>query len=68
MYSNKLYTPSHAVWWAKARFAPFIASVMQLNGLDGGHYMSLMLVGLVSLCHCCWTRLSSKCTSTTPTW
>ncbi len=38
MYSNKLYTPLRYPG-GKARFAPFIASVMQLNGLDGGHYM-----------------------------
>lgn len=38
MYSNKLYTPLRYPG-GKARFAPFIASVMQINGLDGGHYM-----------------------------
>lgn len=38
MYSNKLYTPLRYPG-GKARFAPFIASVMQVNGLDGGHYM-----------------------------
>jgi DNA adenine methylase len=38
MYSNKLYTPLRYPG-GKARFAPFIASVMQFNGLDGGHYM-----------------------------
>lgn len=38
MYSNKLYTPLRYPG-GKARFAPFIASVMRANGLDGGHYM-----------------------------
>jgi DNA adenine methylase len=38
MYSNKLYTPLRYPG-GKARFAPFIASVIQDNGLDGGHYM-----------------------------
>lgn len=38
MYSNKLYTPLRYPG-GKARFAPFIASVMQFNDLDGGHYM-----------------------------
>jgi len=38
MYSNKLYTPLRYPG-GKARFAPFIASVMKLNCLDGGHYM-----------------------------
>lgn len=38
MYSNKLYTPLRYPG-GKARFAPFIASVMRVNGLDGGHYM-----------------------------
>jgi len=38
MYSNKLYTPLRYPG-GKARFAPFIASLMQFNGLDGGHYM-----------------------------
>ncbi len=38
MYSNKLFTPLRYPG-GKARFTPFIASVMQFNGLDGGHYM-----------------------------
>jgi DNA adenine methylase len=38
MYSNKLYTPLRYPG-GKARFAPFIASVMRFNRLDGGHYM-----------------------------
>jgi DNA adenine methylase len=38
MYSNKLYTPLRYPG-GKARFAPFIASVMRANGLDGGHYL-----------------------------
>lgn len=38
MYSNRLFTPLRYPG-GKARFAPFIASLMQLNGLDGGHYL-----------------------------
>jgi len=38
MYSNKLYTPLRYPG-GKARFAPFIASVMRENGLTGGHYL-----------------------------
>jgi len=38
MYTKKLYTPLRYPG-GKARFALFIASVMQFNGLDGGHYM-----------------------------
>lgn len=38
MYSNKLYTPLRYPG-GKARFAPFIASVMAKNGLNGGHYL-----------------------------
>lgn len=38
MYSNKLYTPLRYPG-GKARFAPFIASVMRCNGLSGGHYL-----------------------------
>jgi DNA adenine methylase len=38
MYSNKLYTPLRYPG-GKARFAPFIASVMEGNGLAGGHYL-----------------------------
>lgn len=38
MYSNKLYTPLRYPG-GKARFAPFIASVMEGNGLTGGHYL-----------------------------
>jgi DNA adenine methylase len=38
MYSKKLYTPLRYPG-GKAKFAPFIASVMKFNGLDGGHYM-----------------------------
>lgn len=38
MYSNKLYTPLRYPG-GKARFAPFIAEVMQLNRLTGGHYL-----------------------------
>lgn len=37
MYSNKLYTPLRYPG-GKARFAPFIASVMEKNGLEGGEY------------------------------
>lgn len=37
MYSNKLYTPLRYPG-GKARFAPFIAHVMEKNGLAGGHY------------------------------
>lgn len=38
MYSNKLYTPLRYPG-GKARFAPFVASLIIANGLDGGHYM-----------------------------
>ena len=38
MYSNKLYTPLRYPG-GKARFAPFIACVMERNGLSGGHYL-----------------------------
>jgi DNA adenine methylase len=38
MYSNKLYTPLRYPG-GKAVFAPFVAEVMQANGLAGGHYM-----------------------------
>lgn len=38
MYSNKLYTPLRYPG-GKAKFAPFIAQIMELNGLVGGHYM-----------------------------
>lgn len=38
MYSNRLYTPLRYPG-GKARFAPFIASVMEYNGLKGGHYL-----------------------------
>lgn len=37
MYTNKLYTPLRYPG-GKARFAPFIASIMTANGLEGGHY------------------------------
>jgi DNA adenine methylase len=37
MYSNKLYAPLRYPG-GKAKFAPFIASVMEKNGLCGGHY------------------------------
>ncbi|OGT03091.1 MAG: DNA methyltransferase [Gallionellales bacterium RBG_16_57_15] len=37
MYSNKLYSPLRYPG-GKARFAPFIAEVMQSNGLAKGHY------------------------------
>ncbi|MDR4127262.1 DNA adenine methylase [Yanghanlia caeni] len=38
MYSNKLYTPLRYPG-GKAKFAPFIAELMELNGLSGGHYL-----------------------------
>jgi len=38
MYSNKLYTPLRYPG-GKARFAPFIAETMKVNGLHGGHYL-----------------------------
>ncbi|MBF0292210.1 MAG: DNA adenine methylase [Nitrospinae bacterium] len=38
MYSNKLYTPLRYPG-GKARFAPFIAEVIQSNGLATGHYL-----------------------------
>lgn len=37
MYSNKLFTPLRYPG-GKGRFAPYIAEIMQSNGLDGGHY------------------------------
>ncbi len=37
MYSNKLYTPLRYPG-GKARFAPFIAKIMEVNGISGGHY------------------------------
>jgi len=38
MYSNKLYTPLRYPG-GKAKFAPFIARVMEVNNLIGGHYL-----------------------------
>lgn len=38
MYSKKLYTPLRYPG-GKAAFAPFIARVMERNGLAGGHYL-----------------------------
>jgi DNA adenine methylase len=38
MYSNRLYTPLRYPG-GKARFAPFISQVMEINGLEGGHYL-----------------------------
>lgn len=38
MYSNKLYTPLRYPG-GKAKFAPFIAKMMEVNGLVGGHYL-----------------------------
>lgn len=38
MYSNRLYSPLRYPG-GKAPFAPFIAKVMQMNGVEGGHYM-----------------------------
>ena len=38
MYSNKLYSPLRYPG-GKAPFAPFIAKVMEKNGLIGGHYL-----------------------------
>jgi len=38
MYSNKLYTPLRYPG-GKASFAPFIAQLMDQNGLSGGHYL-----------------------------
>lgn len=38
MYSNKLYTPLRYPG-GKAKFAPFIAKTMELNGIAGGHYL-----------------------------
>lgn len=38
MYSNKLYSPLRYPG-GKAPFAPFIAKVMEENGLIGGHYL-----------------------------
>jgi DNA adenine methylase len=38
MYTNKLYTPLRYPG-GKASFAPFIAKLMEQNGLSGGHYL-----------------------------
>lgn len=38
MYSNKLYTPLRYPG-GKAKFAPFIANVIEANGITGGHYL-----------------------------
>ena len=38
MYSNKLYSPLRYPG-GKAPFAPFVASLMEKNGLVGGHYL-----------------------------
>lgn len=38
MYSNRLYSPLRYPG-GKAPFAPFIAKVMQVNDVEGGHYM-----------------------------
>ncbi|GHU07140.1 restriction endonuclease subunit M [Betaproteobacteria bacterium] len=38
MYSNKLYSPLRYPG-GKAPFAPFIAQVMEANGVAGGHYL-----------------------------
>ncbi|MFM7459624.1 MAG: DNA adenine methylase, partial [Burkholderiales bacterium] len=38
MYSNKLYSPLRYPG-GKARFAPFVAELLRLNRLDGGHYL-----------------------------
>lgn len=38
MYSNKLYTPLRYPG-GKARFAPFVAEIMESHGLAGGHYL-----------------------------
>lgn len=38
MNSNKLYTPLRYPG-GKARFAPFIAQIMETNDLSGGHYL-----------------------------
>jgi DNA adenine methylase len=38
MYSNKLYTPLRYPG-GKAKFAPFIAKIMESNDLAGGHYL-----------------------------
>ena len=38
MYSNKLYSPLRYPG-GKAPFAPYIAKVMETNGVSGGHYL-----------------------------
>lgn len=38
MYSNRLYSPLRYPG-GKAPFAPFIARVMEVNGVSGGHYL-----------------------------
>jgi DNA adenine methylase len=38
MFSNRLYSPLRYPG-GKAPFAPFIAKLMQVNGLEGGHYL-----------------------------
>ncbi|MGB5070340.1 MAG: DNA adenine methylase [Flavobacteriales bacterium] len=38
MFSNRLYSPLRYPG-GKAPFAPFIAKVMEVNGVEGGHYL-----------------------------
>ncbi len=38
MYSKRLYSPLRYPG-GKAQFAPFIAKIMQLNAIKGGHYL-----------------------------
>lgn len=38
MYSNKLYSPLRYPG-GKAKFAPFVAEIMERNGIAGGHYL-----------------------------
>jgi DNA adenine methylase len=38
MFSNRLYSPLRYPG-GKAPFAPFIAKVMEVNGVAGGHYL-----------------------------
>lgn len=38
MFSNRLYSPLRYPG-GKAPFAPFIAKIMETNGVTGGHYL-----------------------------
>ena len=38
MFSNRLYSPLRYPG-GKAPFAPFLAKIMEVNGVSGGHYL-----------------------------